>query len=76
MDINEAALLGVAIACVLEEESENKNKVKERRKKRSAWVKPWLLKRDQLGFYDNLLQEFRLEDAVVQKLPPNECGQL
>ena len=65
MDIYEAALLGVTIACLVEEESEDKKKIKERRKRerRSVWVKPWLLKRDQLGFYDNLLQEFRLEDA-------------
>ena len=54
-----------SIACLVEEESEDKKKIKERRKRkrRSVWVKPWLLKRDQLGFYDNLLQELRLEDA-------------
>ena len=44
-----------------------KTKLKREEKKRSAWVKPWLLKRDQLGFYDNLLQEFRLEDAELYK---------
>ena len=44
MDIYEAALLGVTIACLIEEESEDKKKIKEslfserrKRKRRSAF---------------------------------------
>ena len=39
-----------------------KRKKTKSRKKRSTWVKPWLLKRHELGAFSNLLSEFRKED--------------
>ena len=56
MDTKEVALLSVIIACV--DDGENVR----RKRKRKIWTKPWLLKRNELGFYNNLLAEFRLED--------------
>ena len=44
-----------------------KRRKKSKRKKRSAWVKPWLQKRTQLGIYDTLLQELRLEEEEDYK---------
>ena len=38
-------------------------KKRKQRKKRSFWMKPWLDRRDDLGFYNTLMQEFRTEDT-------------
>ena len=37
---------------------------KKNRKKRSAWVKPWLTRKTEFGAYSNLLNEFRIEDLI------------
>ena len=37
-------------------------KRRRKRKKRYAWVKPWLQRREQFGAYDTLLRELRSED--------------
>ena len=36
---------------------------KNKGKKRSIWVKPWLTRRDNRGIYNNLVKELRLEDG-------------
>ena len=33
------------------------------RKMRKVWVKPWLSRRNELWFYDTIMQEFRSEDV-------------
>ena len=33
------------------------------RKKREVWVKPWLSRKNELGFNDTIMQEFRSEDV-------------
>ena len=38
------------------------SKKKLKKRKRSVWVKPWLQKRPNLGAYDTLMQEFKLND--------------
>ena len=37
---------------------------KKNRKKRSAWVKPWLTRKTEFGAYSNLLNAFRIEDLI------------
>ena len=36
---------------------------KKKRKKRCAWIRTWLARRDEKGVYNNLIQEMRLEDS-------------
>ena len=38
-----------------------KRRKRKNRKQRSAWVKPWLKRRNERGVYNTLLQELRLE---------------
>ena len=55
--VEDSAVLAISLAVAI--------KIKKRkmlRKKRSIWVKPWLLKRNVRGAYDTLLSEFRSED--------------
>ena len=58
---SECAAAAIVFAVLL------KRRKKSKRKKRSAWVKPWLQKRTQLGIYDTLLQELRLEEEEDYK---------
>ena len=52
----------------------------ERRKKRTCWVKPWLLRRHQLGAYDALMIELANEDVdgyiSFQRMAPDLFGEL
>ena len=41
--------------------TENKRETT-KRKKRTAWVKPWLQRRTQYGAFESLVQELRRED--------------
>ena len=41
-----------------------KRKVEKKRNKRIVWVKPWLLRRENLGSAATLMEEFRREDKV------------
>ena len=49
-----------------------------KRKKRTVWVKPWLMRRFQLGAYDSLMVELANEDiegyVAFQRLAPNLFG--
>ena len=51
-----------------------------RKKRRSCWVKPWLLRRHQLGAYDGLMVELANEDVEgyisFQRLAPDLFGEL
>ena len=51
-----------------------------KRKKRTVWVKPWLMRRFQLGAYDSLMVELANEDiegyVAFQRLAPNLFGEL
>ena len=71
-------MFSVAIACIIQEKSQKKRK--RQRKDRKYWSKPWLLKRNELGFYNNLLEEFRLEDKECYKnylrISPNSFNEL
>ena len=69
MDVDEdrrvvaaAAVLAIAAAVIVEEEERVK-----KRKMRSVWIKPWLLRRNEHGAFDTLLNEFRREDPTEFK---------
>lgn len=51
-----------------------KKKKAKKRKKREAWVKPWLCRRNKLGFYNTLLSELRNEEVTEYtkflRMPP------
>ena len=51
----------VASACLILVMLSKKQK-KRKRRQRCEWVKPWLRRRRELGTYDTLLEEFRVED--------------
>ena len=57
-----------------------KRRTQSRRKKRSCWVRPWLLRRYQLGAYDNLMVELANEDIegyiAFQRLNPQLFAEL
>ena len=67
----------VLIAALILEEQ---RRVRQQRKRRTMWVKPWLLRRVPLGHYDNLMQELmresrgdfkaflRMEPAMFQEM--------
>ena len=64
MDVDEdrrvvaaAAVLAIAAAVIVEEEERVK-----KRKMRSVLIKPWLLRRNEHGAFDTLLNECRRED--------------
>ena len=42
-------------------------KKNKKKRKRSVWVKPWLRRRINLGLYETLPQELRLEDKSEYK---------
>ena len=56
----EVAAASLIVALVVKKWKQQKWK----RKVRSSWVKPWLKRRDELGVYSTLLQEFRFEDHI------------
>ena len=55
----EAVAAAVAVIAIIVKKRKSK---KITRKRRSVWVKPWLLRRRELGAFSNLLSEFRQED--------------
>ena len=56
----EVAAASLIVALVVKKRKQQKRK----RKVRSSWIKPWLKRRDELGVYSTLLQEFRFEDHI------------
>ena len=42
-------------------------KRKREKRKRAEWVKPWLVRRPQLGAYDTLLSELQMEEESEYK---------
>ena len=44
--------------------TEDKNPTTKQKKKK-VWTKPWLLRRNHFGFYNNLHAEFRLEEEEI-----------
>ena len=60
-DIESAAAATIVIAIICK-----RRKVKIR-KKRSAWVKPWLKRREERGIYNTLVRELRLEEELEYK---------
>ena len=42
-------------------------KKNKKKRKRFVWVKPWLQRRINLGFYETLVQELRFEDESEYK---------
>lgn len=56
-----------AAAIIAIEECENKNKTIPRRRKRSVWVRDWVLRRQQDGCYAKLLRELELEVPSLYK---------
>ena len=50
-------------AVLLLDEDEERPRIR-RRKRRSCWVKPWLLRRPLYGHYENLIQELNREDLA------------
>ena len=61
--IQEQAAVAVIVALIFE-----KNKSSEKRQKRRVCVKPWLKRRKNIGFYETLLAELRLEDEYNHKI--------
>ena len=51
-----------------------------KKKRRTVWVKPWLMRRYQLGAYDSLMIELANEDVdgyiAFQRLAPDLFGEL
>ena len=51
-----------------------KKRKEKKPEKRSTWVKPWLTRRDPLGFYNTLMYKLRTEDveeyARFLRIPP------
>ena len=45
-----------------------KRQITKKRKKRCAWRKPWLQRREKFGVYDTLIQELRSEDELEYKM--------
>ena len=39
-----------------------KKSLRNKRKQRTVWVKPWFNRRNELGVYNTLLRELRIED--------------
>ena len=54
----EAAAAIVVVASILRNKNKNKH-----RKKRETWVKPYLFRRNHLGAYETLCDEFRRENV-------------
>ena len=57
---SEEQFAAAAIVYILERKKKRKKK---NEKKRGTWVKPWLTRRDALGFYNTLMYELRIEDV-------------
>ena len=62
MDSDVECAAAVLIIAIL-----RKRKQRKFRKKRSTWVKPWLLRREKLGIYNTLVNELRLEEEADYK---------
>ena len=60
MDSEEECAAAVIIIALL-------SKRKKRRRNRSTWVKPWLGRRTELGVYNTLLRELRVEEEFEYK---------
>ena len=56
-----------AAAAVISGLTSKKNKAGKKTQKRKVGMKPWLKRRKNLGFYDTLLAELRLEDKYNYK---------
>ena len=64
---SEEELAAVVVVYILKK----KKKRKKKWKKRSTWVKPWLTRRDPLGFYNALTYELRTEEEHT--FIPSKC---
>lgn len=62
MEQKKAAALCATIILASSAELLKQNSLK-KRKARKVWVKGWLLKRDEKGAYNNIMNELRLTDA-------------
>ena len=75
MDVEEKCAAAIIIYIITKRKKRRKCK-----KQRSIWVKPWLNRRNQLGFYDTIMNEFRMEDTQEYKkflrLPPSIFDEL
>ena len=58
---------GAAAAAVIITIISKRKKTRKKRLHRTAWVKPWLSRRSELGVYNTLLQELRLEEEFEYK---------
>ena len=56
----EVAVVAIIVSAVI-----LSKKICKKRKRRSAWVKPWLQRRSSHGFYTQLLNELRLEEGEI-----------
>jgi len=54
----------IAAVVVLEEQQ-----ARDRRRERTVWAKPWLLRRVTLGYFDTLMQELMRESVPSSPLP-------
>ena len=44
---------------------DDEKKTKKEEKKRSTWIRPWLARREERGFYHQLLREISVEDSAA-----------
>lgn len=44
---------------------DDEKKTKKEKKKRSTWIRPWLARREERGFYHQLLREISVEDSAA-----------
>ena len=50
-----------------DEEKSDVKKKKTKKRKRSVWIKSWLGRRINLGFYETLMKELRFEEELEYK---------
>ena len=52
----------LVISSIIKKKKRPEKKKENKRKQRNVWVKPWLNRRNELGIYNTLLTELRMED--------------
>lgn len=58
---------GAALMIMMMVEHVVRKRIQKKKVKRKIWVREWIQRRSQLGFYDNLMQELRMEDPSTYK---------
>ena len=64
LSVNRNLLQNGLFLYLWEQEEEEEERRKSQRKRRSVWVRHWLVRRSEFGIYEQLMKELREEDIT------------